>query len=91
MSMAAYLNHPATAIWALLFGATCLSWFLGSNTASNAAFGAMGIIVIALIKIRFVIMNFMEIRDAPPPWRWIFEAWLLMTGTAMIAFYLWLA
>lgn len=89
--MAAYLKHPATAIWALLFGATCLSWFLGSHTSGHPAFGAIGIIVIALIKIRFIIMNFMEIGHAPPPWRWIFDAWLMITGTAMVIFYLGLA
>jgi hypothetical protein len=89
MSMAAYLKHPATAIWALLFGATCLSWFLGGYSADNPALGAIGIIAIALVKIRFIIMNFMEIRHAPSLWRWIFETWLLVTGTAMIALYLW--
>lgn len=91
MSMAAYLKHPATAVWALLFGATCLSWFLGGHSTDNPALAAIGIIAIALVKTRFIIMNFMEIRHAPSLWRWIFAAWLLVTGTAMVAVYAWLA
>lgn len=84
------IRHPAVVIWAFLFGATCMSWFLVGNTAGNRALSTIGIIIIALIKIRLVITHFMEIRYAPLLLQWMFDAWLLIVGVAMIGCYLFL-
>lgn len=84
--------HPAlrlTAIWLLLVLATLLSWQLGDGTAPDTQRGAasVAILVIALLKARFVFLEFMELRGAPLPLRAAFEAWAALICTALIALY----
>jgi hypothetical protein len=68
-----------TLIWALLVAATVMSWRLGHGIGPGAARAAgPAILVIAFIKVRFVVLEFMEIRAAPLWLRLALQGWMVM-------------
>jgi heme/copper-type cytochrome/quinol oxidase subunit 4 len=82
----------ATPVWALLFSATCMSWALGSYDVVRSGFSlglaSIAVILIAMVKIRFVLIYFMELKRAPWIWRAIFEAWVSFVSIALVTTYL---
>ena len=48
------------------------------------------VLVIAFIKVRFVGLEFMELRQAPLPLRLIFELWLILACATLLILY-WLS
>ncbi|QFU77197.1 hypothetical protein EY643_16880 [Halioglobus maricola] len=54
-----------TAVWLILVAATLLSWGIDQGQSQTFQFGGAAILAIALIKVRFVIQEFMEVRTAP--------------------------
>lgn len=65
-----------TLIWLLLAGTTVLSWGMGHGAGfSDSRFASSSIILLAMIKIRYVILEFMELRHAPLPARIVAEVW----------------
>lgn len=84
----------ATIIWMVLVGATLASWWFGAHNdipGLGHAPGRVGAVVmtIAMVKVRFVTQYFMELRDAPPPLRWIVDGYiaivLAMVVTLLLA------
>ena len=67
-------------LWLLLLAATVLTWWLGeagavaSHTAGTWAVPL--IFGLAVFKGRLVILDFMELRDAPVLWRRLLLGWL---------------
>jgi hypothetical protein len=86
------VRSKATPIWALLFSATCVSWALGSHRSSHSGLGlelaSIAVMLIALVKMRFVLIHFMELKRAPWIWRGLFEAWVALIGIALVTTYL---
>lgn len=85
------IRHPATLVWTLLMLATGISWWMG---AGGSAFFVPDIkiltailIIIAFIKVRFVMGYFMEVRHAPLALRLACDVWIVGVGGAMIALY----
>lgn len=72
-------------IWALLVAATLISW--GSSAEHNEGLNwvALLIIAIAFVKVRFVGLDFMELREAPRPLRAAFEIWLVVLAGVLMA------
>ena len=86
--MASILITRTTLVWLLLVGATIFSWEIGHGVAiHHLRFASITIIVIALIKVRCVIFEFMEIRSAPLFMRIVAQAWLLVIGTVLVTLY----
>ena len=89
--MRPYLHHPLTRLWLVLLLATVLSWWLGSDkpVASHQAgvLTAVSILVVAIIKCRLVIRNYMEVRFAPSWLQWTCDAWLLLNFAMVSSFY----
>jgi cytochrome c oxidase subunit IV len=83
------LRH-ATAVWLLLLSVAVLSWWLVEHDAIPARVATTTALVIAAFKARLVFLHFMELRSAPWPWRWLFEAWALLCTSAIVAAY-WVA
>lgn len=80
-----FLLTRTTLIWALLMAATLLSWHLGHGMGqSTAAAAGPAILVIAFIKVRFVVLDFMEIRAAPRWLRLALQAWLVACCAVLI-------
>lgn len=79
-------------IWALLAAATLVTGWLGeSGWAQRAgAFSVLLMFGLALAKGRWVVLDFMELREAPPLWRRLMLGWLLAV-VALILLAWWLA
>ena len=83
------IKTPATIVWLVLMLATCAStWWLKSGVAASFIATA-SIMLIAGIKVRLVIIHFMELGNAPFPWRVFFESWVIVV-TAIILLGFWM-
>ena len=91
------LRSPLTYVWMFLVVTTAVSWWLGAHgigasmeAASNGSLDVVvtvGIMLIALIKTRFVIWHFMEVRHAPSWLRWTCDSWLVVLAIVVLALY----
>jgi hypothetical protein len=72
-------------LWAVMAGITLLSF---SSSLHEGYFGiraqAAIVVVLAFIKARIVILDFMEVRAAPWPLRLVLEAWCVIVPGAII-------
>lgn len=82
------LRTPATTIWLLLVAATGVSWTLGTDHGLGATAASLVIIAVAVVKVRWIGLYFMELRDAPPVLRGLFEGYVAVVGTALLVIYL---
>lgn len=81
------LRERATAVWVGLMALTVLTtWILSKDVVSPAA-AVTGIFLIAATKVRFVMLDFMELRDAPVPVRAVFEAWIVVLTVLILGFW----
>ena len=75
-----------TAVWLFLVVATLLSWE-SARRAGDPRLAASAVLVIAFVKVRFIGLEFMELRTAPLPLRLAFELWLLVVCSAQLVLY----
>lgn len=81
------LRERATVVWLGLMTLTVLTtWVLSKDIVSPAA-AVTGIFLIVAVKIRFVMLDFMELRDAPVPIRVAFEGWIVVVTTLILGFW----
>jgi hypothetical protein len=89
--MAAYIRNPLTYLWFFLFIATVASWWLGVGHGADAALSNVIItavvVLFALIKTRFVMRHYMEVRLAPLWLKLSCDAWLLGLLAMIAVFY----
>ncbi len=88
MNVRSWRIQRATGIWLLLLAITAVSGWLGSGRAvrDNGCHRYVGaaIVALAFVKIRFVILDFMEIRHAPFPMRLVCEAWVIIVCATIV-------
>lgn len=84
----ALLRMPITLVWAVLMVATCVSTWMLSKDSFSPEVGTIAIMLIAAVKVRLVIMHFMEVRRAPLALRFVCEAWLLAVTGLIVVVYL---
>ena len=81
-----------SAVWGLLILATGVSWWLGTDHGFGSASDHHGatviILTVAMLKVRLVGLHFMELRDAHPALRAIFETYCVGVCAAMVLSYL---
>ncbi len=67
--MLALLRREVTFVWLVLILATALSWQFGHGFGfgDRYTYATVTIVIIAFIKVRFVFLDFMELRHAPLP------------------------
>lgn len=85
------LREPSTVVWVVLTAATVLSWWLGGvghGASLPVAVSSVAVLVVAFAKVRLVGLYFMELRDAPPGLRAIFECYVVVAGGVVIGMYL---
>ena len=83
------LKNTAHRAWLVLMVATVITWYLGEvGAAGTSAIVAM--LLIVFIKGRLVILDFMELRQAPRMWRLLLEGWMLLVGSLILLAY-WLS
>ena len=84
--MMTLLANPAHRAWLILLIATGITWYLGEvGAAGTLAIVAM--LLIAFVKGRLVILDFMELRDAPRLWRVLLEGWLILVSSLILLAY----
>jgi len=80
------LKNPANRAWLVLIVATAITWYLGEvGAAGTGAIVAM--LLIAFVKGRLVILDFMELREAPKMWRILLEGWLILVSSLILLAY----
>ena len=86
------LRSRITVFWAALVAATCLSWESAGQLGQLAwagdprVSGAL-VLAIAFVKVRWILLEFMELRDAPRPIRGVAEAWAALVCAGLIGLY----
>jgi Prokaryotic Cytochrome C oxidase subunit IV len=77
------------AIWLLLVAATAFSvgLFEAFNLANPSRYVGLAVIAIAFVKVRFIGLDFMELRHAPIPLRLAFEVWLLVIAGILMTLF----
>lgn len=82
------LRTRVTVVWLLLVAATVVSWAVGEDHGVGSGIGVV-VLAIAAVKIRFVGLEFMELRRAPLVLRAIFEAYCVVLWSVLAGIYLW--
>ncbi|HKT71299.1 MAG TPA: cytochrome C oxidase subunit IV family protein [Steroidobacteraceae bacterium] len=87
--MRSLLRSRPTVVWILLVAATVcsLALFELSEAADERRLVSVSVLAIAAVKVRFIGLDFMEVRHAPLVLRIAFEVWLLAITVALIALY----
>lgn len=82
------LRAPFTIVWLVLIGATLTSWYFGTGHGidNHAAITTL-VMVVAFIKMRFVGLYFMELRDAPIQLRSLFEGYCIIVCSIILGIY----
>ena len=80
-------------IWSVLVAATAVTWWVGEMSAGGAGGhgGLAAVLVVfalAAVKGTLVILDFMELRHAPPLWRRVVIGWLLFVISCIVFAYL---
>jgi heme/copper-type cytochrome/quinol oxidase subunit 4 len=81
------IRERATVVWVVLMAATCISTWLLSKDGISPSVAVVGIFLIAALKVRFVMLEFMELRDAPVPVRVAFEGWIVVVTCLILGFW----
>ena len=78
-------------VWLALVAVTLVSWWIGSHHGQrefrSSALITYGVILIAAIKIRVIVTEFMEVRHAPGSLRRLTDGWIAFITVALLAIY----
>ena len=81
------MRERVTFVWLALMVLTCVTTWGLSKDLFSPAVAVIGIFLIAAVKVRFVMLDFMELRDAPIPVRVAFEAWPIAVAAMILGFW----
>jgi hypothetical protein len=88
-SVFGFVRNRAGLTWLILIAATLISWVVGVEHGVGSGVVVV-VLAIAAVKIRFVGLDFMELRHAPIPLRAGFELYCLALWAVLSGLYLWL-
>jgi caa(3)-type oxidase subunit IV len=81
------LRERVTWVWLGLVVLTCVTtWGLSQNLFSPAV-AVVGNFLIASVKVSYVMLDFMELRDAPIPVRVAFQAWPVAVAAMILGYW----
>jgi len=83
------LRARSTVVWAVLVVATLVSWAVGSEHGAGSLI-AIVVLGVAMAKVRFVGLDFMELRHAPLLLRAMFEFYCIALWCVLAGMYWWL-
>ena len=81
------LRERVTWVWLGLAVLTCVTTWGLSKDLFSPAVAVVGIFVIAAVKVRYVMLDFMQLRHAPTPARVVFEAWPVVVAVMILDFW----
>lgn len=79
------MDRRINLIWAVLLAATALSWWAGEQGGHMAWSLAAGVFALAALKGVLVVLDYMELRHAPPLWHRLLLGWLAGVVTLILA------
>jgi hypothetical protein len=82
------LTHRVDRVWLVLMCLTILTTWVLSKDVVGAEVATVATMTVAGMKVRWVFLDFMELRDAPIVGRAIFELWSAAVPAMVVAFYL---
>lgn len=85
------MNHAVrsvVAVWLLLMLSTAASTWWFAQPAFSPVPGTLAVMVIAAIKVGFVMSHFMELRGAPRPWQIAGLIWVVAAAGTVMSIYL---
>jgi hypothetical protein len=82
------LRARSTLVWLALILVTVVSWAVGAKHGTGSAV-AVFVLGLAAIKVRFVGLDFMELRNAPLLLRAMFESYCVVLWLVLSGMYLW--
>jgi hypothetical protein len=84
------LRSSATVVWIFLIAATMVSWALGTDHGfiTDHVTASVVILVVAFVKVRFIGLYFMELKDAPLVLRALIEFYCVAVLAVTLGFYL---
>jgi cytochrome c oxidase subunit 4 len=88
--MNAHLRNPLTYVWAFLTAITISSWWLSQGVGIQTQVSVVatsGVLLIAAVKVHFVLRYFMEVRRAPVWLKRITVGWLILLLILLFGFY----
>jgi len=89
--MSTAFDRRLLGVWLALSAITALSWWIGSHHGHDAfrlnAAITFSVISIAVVKVRIIMREFMEVRQAPALLRRLTDVWLLFTAVALLGIY----
>ncbi|MFT4262213.1 MAG: cytochrome C oxidase subunit IV family protein [Nocardioides sp.] len=77
------LRRPTT-VWIVLMLATVVTAFVLARDGVSERAALIGTFLIAAWKVRLVMLDFMELREAPRLGRLVFEAWAVAVPVAIV-------
>lgn len=87
--MSGVIRDRITVVWAVLIGATILSWWLGTDHGvSDARLASALVLLVAFVKVSFIGTYFMELRHAPSVLKLLFQGWCLVVCATLVGMFL---
>lgn len=83
--------HRIDLIGLALVAATALTWWVGEHPAAQGLHAAAVVLVLglAVLKGALIVLDYMELRHAPPLWRRLLLGWLGTAAALILAATLW--
>jgi hypothetical protein len=82
------LRTRATFVLLLLIGTSVASWAFSHGAGQiDARHAGLVVITLAFVKVRFVLLDFMELRHAPLAMRLAVEAWVVVVWLLLCSLY----
>jgi len=88
VTLAFLLRSRVTHVWIGLIAITVFSWSVARAEGVNrAGLVATAIMLLAFLKVRLIMLDFMELRHAPPMFRVACELWIVVLCSALLILY----
>ena len=84
--MKTWLTTPLHRTLLILIVATAAAFWVRSDALAGATTG-IATLAIVWLKGRLIVLDFMELRQAPARWRWLLQGWLMLITTLILLFY----
>lgn len=85
--MTSLIRSRFTLVWLVLVGATAFSWETGHASGASRHYAEVAVLVVAFFKVRIVLMEFMEVRNAPTLLKVLAQGWAVAVCAALIVLY----
>lgn len=90
--MRAEVTRRLSVVWAILAAMTLVYVWMDHSVDESGTLRASTVvtvtaILIALVKVRIIFREFMEVRHAPAWLRHVTDAWVLLMGAALLGSY----